>query len=77
MEDKQRNRVGYYSIIPSKILYNKEIKSKWEIIICMENNNKGNIKFISNYEIRDNILKNLTKKSKYLIEDILYDFNEN
>ncbi len=28
-------------------------------------------------KIRDNILKNLTKKSKYLIEDILYDFNEN
>ena len=28
MEDKQRNRVGYYSIIPSKILYNKlKIKS--------------------------------------------------
>ena len=39
MEDKQRNRVGYYSIIPSKILYNKELNANekilyaWKIII--------------------------------------------
>ena len=25
---KNKNKVGYYSIIPSKILYNKELKSK-------------------------------------------------
>ena len=28
MEEKQRNKVGYYSIIPSKILYNKELKGE-------------------------------------------------
>ena len=27
MEEKQRNKVGYYSVIPSKILYNKELKA--------------------------------------------------
>ena len=27
MVEKQKNKVGYYSIIPSKILYNKELKA--------------------------------------------------
>ena len=27
MEEEQRNKAGYYSIIPSKILYNKELKA--------------------------------------------------
>lgn len=35
MEDKQRNRVGYYSIIPSKILYNKELKANEKLLYAM------------------------------------------
>lgn len=39
MEEKQRNKVGYYSIIPSKILYNKELKA----------NEQGNLIILQNY----------------------------
>ena len=35
MEEKQRNRVGYYSIIPSKILYNKELKANEKLLYAM------------------------------------------
>ena len=35
MEDKQRNRVGYYSIIPSKILYNKKLKANEKLLYAM------------------------------------------
>ncbi len=35
MEDKQRNRVGYYSIIPSKILYNKELKANEKLLYAI------------------------------------------
>ena len=35
MEDKQRNKVGYYSIIPSKILYNKELKANEKLLYAM------------------------------------------
>lgn len=35
MEEKQRNKVGYYSIIPSKILYNKELKANEKLLYAM------------------------------------------
>lgn len=35
MEEKQRNRVKYYSIIPSKILYNKELKANEKLLYAM------------------------------------------
>lgn len=35
MEDNQRNRVGYYSIIPSKILYNKKLKANEKLLYAM------------------------------------------
>ena len=35
MEEKQRNRAGYYSIIPSKILYNKELKANEKLLYAM------------------------------------------
>lgn len=35
MEEKQRNKVGYYSVIPSKILYNKELKANEKLLYAM------------------------------------------
>ena len=35
MEEKQKNKVGYYSIIPSKILYNKELKANEKLLYAM------------------------------------------
>lgn len=35
MEEKRRNKVGYYSIIPSKILYNKELKANEKLLYAM------------------------------------------
>ena len=35
MEEKIGNKVGYYSIIPSKILYNKELKSNEKLLYAM------------------------------------------
>lgn len=35
MEEKQRNKVGYYSIIPSKILYNKELKANEKLLYAI------------------------------------------
>lgn len=35
MEEKQRNKVGYYSLIPSKILYNKELKANEKLLYAM------------------------------------------
>lgn len=35
MEEKQRNKVAYYSIIPSKILYNKELKANEKLLYAM------------------------------------------
>ena len=35
MKEKQRNKVGYYSIIPSKILYNKELKANEKLLYAM------------------------------------------
>lgn len=34
MEEKQRNKVGYYSVIPSKILY-KELKANEKLLYAM------------------------------------------
>ena len=36
MEEKQRNKVGYYSVIPSKILYNKELKANEKFGFLLE-----------------------------------------
>ena len=36
MEEKQRNKVGYYSVIPSKILYNKELKANEKLLYAMD-----------------------------------------
>lgn len=35
MEEKQRNKAAYYSIIPSKILYNKELKANEKLLYAM------------------------------------------
>jgi len=35
MEEKQRNKVGCYSIIPSKILYNKDLKANEKLLYAM------------------------------------------
>lgn len=35
MEEKQRNKVGYYSVIPSKILYDKELKANEKLLYAM------------------------------------------
>ncbi len=35
MEEKIGNKVGYYSIIPSKILYNKELKANEKLLYAM------------------------------------------
>lgn len=35
MEEKVKNKVGYYSIIPSKILYNKELKANENLLYTM------------------------------------------
>lgn len=35
MEEWQRYRVGYYSIIPSKILYNKELKANETLLYAI------------------------------------------
>lgn len=35
MEEKQRNKAGYYSIIPSKILYNKELKANEKLLYAI------------------------------------------
>ena len=35
MEEKIGNTVGYYSIIPSKILYNKELKANEKLLYAM------------------------------------------
>ena len=35
MEEKSKNKVGYYSIIPSKILYNKELKANEKLLYAM------------------------------------------
>ena len=35
MEEEQRNKAGYYSIIPSKILYNKELKANEKLLYAM------------------------------------------
>ena len=35
MEEKQRNKVGYYSVIPSKILYNKELKANEKLLYAL------------------------------------------
>ena len=35
MEEKQGNKVGYYSLIPSKILYNKELKANEKLLYAM------------------------------------------
>lgn len=35
MEEKQKNKVGYYLIIPSKILYNKELKANEKLLYAM------------------------------------------
>lgn len=37
MEEKIGNKVGYYSIIPSKILYNKELKANEKLLYAMIN----------------------------------------
>ena len=63
MEDKQRNRVGYYSIIPSKngqaIHQNMEDNN---IRFNNKNNNKGHRKFISNYENQRQYTKEFNKE---------------
>ena len=35
MEEKSKTKVGYYSIIPSKILYNKEVKANEKLLYAM------------------------------------------
>ena len=35
MDEEQRNKVGYYSIIPSKVLYNKELKANEKLLYAM------------------------------------------
>lgn len=35
MEEKSKTKVGYYSIIPSKILYNKELKANEKLLYAM------------------------------------------
>ena len=35
MKEKQRNKVGYYSVIPSKILYNKKLKANEKLLYAM------------------------------------------
>ncbi len=35
MEEKVKNKVGYYSIIPPKILYNKELKANEKLLYAM------------------------------------------